>query len=214
MNQSSLSRLSPYLFGLAICACFGLMVAIAQPKSQSTDGAPDNIITSRESPFPAPKDQRIAEATLGYRENWYRMTGLNYSGMHWNQSVMVFLSQDPEIYRFNHFEYMRRFEEDLDEDDEDEIKPFRQYKPGTVIVKENFFTVKGEPITPVSLTIMIKREPGYDPNNGDWEYIQISATGDTIVAGKADEPAIKALCSDCHMNMQDRDYLFHTMYNR
>jgi hypothetical protein len=190
---------------------FGLMIV----NEQSQSVAQENIIASKESLFATPKDERLAKATADYRKNWHRMTGLNFSGMHWNQSVMVFLNRDPETYSFNHLEYLRRFEEDLDEEeDADLLKPFLFYKPGTVVVKENFFTVKDQPITPVTLTVMIKHDPGYDPPNGDWEYIQISAAGDTIVAGKADEPAIKGLCSDCHNNMQDRDYLFHTMYNR
>lgn len=204
------------ILGTLLLVFFG--VVLAQEPSQSTGSenkVPQNLISSRESPFATPKDERLASVIADYRAQWFRMTGLNFSGMHWNQSVMVFLNQDPKTYRHNHFEYLRRFQEDLDEElDADELKPYRFYQPGTVLVKENFYTLANEPVTPVSLTIMIKHDPGYDPENGDWEYIQISAAGDTIVADKADNPAVKALCSDCHRNMADRDYLFHTMYNQ
>lgn len=52
---------------------------------------------------------------------------------------------------------------------------------------------------------MIKREPGYDPENGDWEYAYVvRGPAKQLTRGKL------ASCIDCHSHMKDRDYLFRT----
>ncbi|WP_439622961.1 cytochrome P460 family protein [Gemmata sp.] len=52
---------------------------------------------------------------------------------------------------------------------------------------------------------MIKREAGYDPENGDWEYAYVApGPAKQVTRGKL------ASCIDCHSHMKDRDYLFRT----
>lgn len=57
------------------------------------------------------------------------------------------------------------------------------------------------------LTMMRKREAGYDSKNGDWEYF----TGDakTLVLTKPDPKALKA-CQSCHALYKDRDFITKT----
>ena len=71
---------------------------------------------------------------------------------------------------------------------------------GSVIVKEKL--VSKDSTSPELLTAMRKREPGYNPGNGDWEYMVLNGPGKTVQArGKLDK------CQGCHLMNQGSDYV-------
>ncbi|MCM8535960.1 MAG: cytochrome P460 family protein [Lentisphaeraceae bacterium] len=166
------------------------------------------------SEFQFPKD--IQKLTKDYRKNWTRLTNYEFSGLHWKQFIVIYVNKEPLNYVKNYIEYGRMYldededEEDEDEEDEDEESNFIKYPTGTIFLKEHFFSNKGKPNIPMSTTLMIKREAGFDPENGDWEYMQYTKEGIETMRGKADNPVIKINCSDCHKNMAERDYVFAT----
>lgn len=97
------------------------------------------------------------------------------------------------------------------------IKAYLEKQPvsvGTVVIKEKFKNFNylrstdfffQHAIYPDSVAAMIKREPGFDPENGDWEYayqVNKPVENRTIVRGKIGS------CIDCHRNVKDQDYLF------
>jgi hypothetical protein len=75
---------------------------------------------------------------------------------------------------------------------------------GAIVVKEKHH----DPVVtgpPVEFGAMIKREPGYDPAHGDWEYLFVAMKPEkTVARGKLES------CIDCHSNAKDKDYLFRT----
>ncbi len=74
------------------------------------------------------------------------------------------------------------------------------YPVGTIVMKEK----KRNPdqVIPSLFTGMIKREKGYNPEAGDWEFFAANGKGDLIVArGKISS------CLDCHSRHQKTDYL-------
>lgn len=156
-----------------------------------------------------------------YRKKWTRLTGFELSSLHWNQFVAVFINQSPEIYRNNHIEYLRTSQDDYDEDedeDEDEegsaaVSRFKHYPVGTMVAKEGFTSNEGKPGSPTFLVIMKKREKGYDPSHGDWEYMQFAPDGTTMIRGKGSDPAVSKLCSSCHINVADRGYIFSSFFS-
>jgi hypothetical protein len=91
------------------------------------------------------------------------------------------------------------------------------YPVGTLIVKEKFpsplehprlqredsATTKAEPKLQTELfTAMLKRDPGYDPERGDWEYLVISGNAQQVLArGKLDS------CIQCHVEYKATDYV-------
>lgn len=80
-----------------------------------------------------------------------------------------------------------------------ESKP--KFPVGTVLVKEKLST----PTTPKPelLTAMVKLEPGYDPEHGDWEYFVLAGDARKITArGKLET------CRSCHDARKDTDYAF------
>lgn len=162
-------------------------------------------------PFVLPK----MEPTLytGYRKNWSRLTGFEYSGLHWQQFVSIYVNKGANIYRDNYLAYLSLYRDEDDDDDEEEEETtdtFQEYELGTIFLKENYLAHAGKPGQPSSLTIMIKRKPGFDVKGGNWEYLQTDIKGDVIMQGNSTNPQIKQACSECHANMAERDYVFST----
>jgi hypothetical protein len=71
---------------------------------------------------------------------------------------------------------------------------------GSIIVKEKLPSKDSK--TPELLTVMVKREAGYDPLNGDWEYMALDGAGKTVQArGRLEK------CQACHLMVKDTDYI-------
>lgn len=74
------------------------------------------------------------------------------------------------------------------------------FPQGSIIVKEKLTT--RESSAPELLTVMVKREPGYNSENGDWEYMALDGSGKSVQArGKLEN------CQACHLTVKDRDYV-------
>ena len=161
-------------------------------------------------PFALP--QGNSQSYADYRKNWSRLTGFEYSGLHWKQFVAIFVNKGADIYRENYLAYLSLYRDEDDDEDEDEEteQVFKVYSQGTVFLKENYQANQGKPGEPSSLTLMIKRQAGFDHQGGDWEYLQSDVNGDIIMQGNSQDPQIKSACADCHMNMAERDYIFST----
>jgi hypothetical protein len=74
------------------------------------------------------------------------------------------------------------------------------FPQGTIIVKEKLSTPDSK--TPELLTVMIKRDKGYNPENGDWEYMTLNGGATEISArGKL------VSCQRCHAADKSTDYV-------
>ena len=74
---------------------------------------------------------------------------------------------------------------------------------GATIVKEKWWNEKAE--RPDAYAAMIKREAGYDPDHGDWEYLYVSlGEKEKVERGKIES------CIACHARAAEKDYLFRT----
>jgi hypothetical protein len=72
---------------------------------------------------------------------------------------------------------------------------------GTVIVKEKLSTETS--VEPELLTVMVKREAGFNPKYGDWEFFTFNGAATKVTArGKIES------CQECHVMRQDQDYVF------
>jgi Cytochrome P460 len=79
-----------------------------------------------------------------------------------------------------------------------EMKP--HFPKGSVIVKEKL--PSRESTSPELLTVMIKREQGYNPGNGDWEYMALDGDGKEVRArGRLEK------CQACHQRAEYGDYV-------
>lgn len=70
---------------------------------------------------------------------------------------------------------------------------------GAIIVKENIGESEADKAD--ALTIMWK-VPGFDPENGDWFWANISPEGEVAAEGKL------ASCISCHNGARDNDFVF------
>ena len=71
---------------------------------------------------------------------------------------------------------------------------------GSVIVKEKL--TKADSVTPELLTVMVKRQAGYDAANGDWEFMVLDGKAEKVQAsGKLTN------CQACHLQEKATDYV-------
>lgn len=79
---------------------------------------------------------------------------------------------------------------------------------GTIVKEKLDDSVKAAKL--LAYGAMIKREPGYDPEHGDWEYVYADLSGakPKIERGKI------ATCIQCHSIAKDRDYLYRTHFTK
>jgi hypothetical protein len=81
---------------------------------------------------------------------------------------------------------------------------------GTMIIKEKM-TKQGDAskstFSPAEFfTIMIKREKGYNPACGDWEFASVEAKTAKVTRGKI------ASCMSCHVNYKETDLVYRSNY--
>lgn len=77
------------------------------------------------------------------------------------------------------------------------------FPEGSIIVKEKLLA-EGD-TSPEMLTVMVKREQGFNPESGDWEYMVINGER-TKIEGRGK----LANCQACHITKGDTDYVFRT----
>ena len=73
---------------------------------------------------------------------------------------------------------------------------------GSILVKNSFKDDGGQMGDLADITVMIKREAGYDPDNGDWEYMMLSDTMQVRAQGAINN------CIACHTAAAANDYAF------
>lgn len=79
-----------------------------------------------------------------------------------------------------------------------ELRP--RFPVGSLIVKEKLPAF--DAAEPELLTAMFKREAGYDPEGGDWEYMVLDGRGKEVQArGKLES------CRACHQAVADTDFV-------
>jgi hypothetical protein len=83
-------------------------------------------------------------------------------------------------------------------------KETQTFPQGSVIVKEKIGNeIEGG--KPVLYTIMRKREAGFNPVLGDWEFAVVGANGKELQAiGKLDN------CQSCHKDKRDSDFVYRS----
>lgn len=81
-----------------------------------------------------------------------------------------------------------------------ELKP--AFPAGSMVVKEKLSAQSSEPEL---LTAMIKRERGFNPESGDWEFLVLDGSGKKIEArGKLET------CQSCHAAKKNSDFVFRS----
>ena len=84
-----------------------------------------------------------------------------------------------------------------------------RFPQGSVIVKEKIGITdrRSEGRTLLLYTLMRKREPGYNPTVGDWEFMVVAANGKLEASGKLEN------CQQCHTSKNDSDFVFRPYVN-
>jgi hypothetical protein len=78
-----------------------------------------------------------------------------------------------------------------------------KFPVGSVIVKEKLLPDKKD--APELLTVMVKREQGFNPANGDWEFMVVNGAGTKVEArGKIES------CQSCHVSMKESGFVYRS----
>lgn len=173
----------------------------------------DNVMPFADAnEFKAPKS--LTPVDQGYRNAWHRLSGFEFSGLHWNHFVVVYVNKEANVYNSNFIEYANHFtQDDWGFDEEESSGPtFQKYSEKTIFLKEHFTSVNGKPSETSFITTMEKMAAGYDPDFGDWRYVWADGTtGQVLQEGNSSNPILRKSCIDCHANMAERDYIFATV---
>lgn len=87
-----------------------------------------------------------------------------------------------------------------------------QFPIGSIIVKEKW-PQSGDAKSPELLTVMIKREKGYNPNLGDWEFAALDGVVDSLAISKGGAVIARGKiesCQNCHKTIEKTDYVFRS----
>lgn len=78
-----------------------------------------------------------------------------------------------------------------------------KFPVGTVIVKEKLSSPESQ--NPELLTVMIKRDKGFNPEVGDWEFMTLDGAATLVTArGKLQN------CQTCHLDYEKSDFVTRT----
>lgn len=78
-----------------------------------------------------------------------------------------------------------------------------KFPVGSIIVREKLVTADAE--IPSLVTVMVKREKGFSPKTGDWEYL----VADSVLSKIIKREKVGS-CSKCHANAESTDFVFKT----
>ncbi len=78
-----------------------------------------------------------------------------------------------------------------------------KFPQGSMIVKEKLESTESQ--SPELLTAMIKREKGYNPRGGDWEYLVLNGSASHLT-----KRGRLVACSGCHLAYKTTDYVTRT----
>lgn len=172
-------------FSIAFALCLGIALYLSKPAHsipvvpQSADG--DFIAAYRQwtrvNSEPLKIPPRSAQACADVR---LPMLDLDKYSPHLDKYVVVFVNEIGKAAMLEQRE--------------------PKFPHGSIIVKEKLSTKESS--IPELLTVMKKREAGYDPANGDWEYFVFDGGGRLMQAsGKLER------CQACHKEEKWTDYV-------
>ena len=79
--------------------------------------------------------------------------------------------------------------------------PAQPFPIGSILVREKLIRSNSE--KPQVLTVMIKREKGFNTEGGDWSFLAMDGAATKVLKRKK-----KGDCLECHQSASDRDFVF------
>lgn len=166
--------------------------------------------------FTLPNLEQPSADPIDYQSEWLKLTGFDESGLHWNSFIRIFVNNKAayKAYANNYAQYLVWYDAFEEDEDEAPAPKYLSYPEGTVLLKENYLKSDGKPGDPMVLSLMVKREKGYDPQFGDWEYLQLLPNGQTIMRGNSKDITVAKACQACHANVPDKDFVFSSFLSQ
>ena len=77
-----------------IAITYGMAIAEESPPADKPTSEKDIF---KVQPFQLP--DTLKNSLKDYRHTWLRLTGFDFSGLHWNQFVVIYVNKGAEIYK-------------------------------------------------------------------------------------------------------------------
>ena len=77
------------------------------------------------------------------------------------------------------------------------------FPAGSIIVREKLLQEADD--VPEAVTVMVKREKGFSPKTGDWEFFVLDGA-----VGKVEKRETTGACAKCHTQAEKTDWVFRT----
>jgi hypothetical protein len=153
---------------------------------------------------PAPPDAGLAAVLDTYRHAYTRVADGQFSAVHWDQHVAIFINSATDTYQRNHAQFLALKEDPL------LIPAFTPYPAGTVVVKEHRSPLQIGQHEPGSWCVMLKDAAR---NDDAWRYVEIDRQRGVVLDGYADSPSVRERCATCHAEAKASDYVFSSYFN-
>ena len=79
--------------------------------------------------------------------------------------------------------------------------PLQPFPVGSILIREKLATSTAQ--KPQVLTVMIKRENGFNPKGGNWSFLTIDGAATKVKSRKKGGD-----CLECHQSARARDFVF------
>lgn len=135
-----------------------------------------------------PEDNTMLDSAMTYRTAYTRLDRVGYTSDLGAFDIHVYATGDVADYRQIH----------------PEVSGTNAVAVGTVIVRE-VLDANG---ATSALTMMAKREAGYDPTLGDWWFAKTDPAGVVLTENGAALVGRVASCHSCHIPRASDDFLF------
>jgi len=159
--------------------------------------------SERKSPKIVPSPEKLSDAkkeVAGFKK-WKKVNDEPY--VMWSQVEALCRAPTKEDYKMDKSVHKNKYVNVyVNSTGADEMlgKKNPAFPVGTVIVKEKL--PKRDAVDAELLTVMIKREKGFNPEIGDWEFVTLNGAATEVTAqGKLES------CQSCHLDYEKNDFV-------
>ena len=119
------------------------------------------------------------------------------------------ISTAPYLSRAHHNRYAHHFANDIAREHYQRFEGAGTLPVGSVIAKDSFVVSKKGRVVVSALSIMEKKQPGYNPDVGDWHFMLVLPDGRIFGDSEDSKDFAIKFCNECHQSAgPEQDYLY------
>ena len=128
--------------------------------------------------------------------------------------IGVRASTNSYLSRAHNNRYVSQYANDIAAEHYLQFEQAQEMPIGAVLAKDSFVVTKQGRVVVSALGIMEKREPGHNPDVGDWHFMLVLPDGRIFGDSEESSPRAVNFCSDCHKNAGAEQHFLYFMPKR